>query len=113
KVIQGVADGMVKEPHWQRKILSVEVLGIDDLSERGILIRVWIKVLPLEQWSVAREYRRRLKYALDQAGIPVGLPQQELWFRTPLNLAVPEENWLKLLRQQQGLQSGSAPALGD
>ncbi|MEN9252088.1 MAG: mechanosensitive ion channel [Thermostichales cyanobacterium BF4_bins_65] len=113
QVIQEVADGMVKEPHWQRKILSVEVLGIDDLSERGILIRVWIKVLPLEQWSVAREYRRRLKYALDQAGIPVGLPQQELWFRTPLNLAVPEENWLKLLRQQQGLQSGSAPALGD
>lgn len=101
KVIQEVADGMVKEPQWQRKILTVEVLGIDDLSERGVLIRVWIKVIPLEQWSVAREFRRRLKYALDQAGIPVGLPQQELWFRTPLNLSLPQENWVNLLAQKQ------------
>ncbi len=101
KVIQEVADGMVKEPQWQRKILTVEVLGIDELSERGLVIRVWIKVIPLEQWSVAREFRRRLKYALDQAKIPVGLPQQELWFRTPLNLSLPQENWVNLLEQKQ------------
>ncbi|GAB4217758.1 MAG: mechanosensitive ion channel family protein [Synechococcales cyanobacterium] len=99
KVVQETADGMRQEPQWQRRILNVEVLGIDDLNERGMLIRLWVKVLPLEQWAVAREYRRRIKYALDRAGIPIPT-SQDVWFRTPLNLAAPQdENWIHLLHQ--------------
>ncbi len=43
------------------------------------MIRVWIKTQPLKQWDVAREYRRRLKITLDQAGISIPVPQQSIW----------------------------------
>ncbi len=37
-----------------------------------------IKTLPSKQWSVGREYRLRVKEALDQAGISLGVPQREV-----------------------------------
>ncbi|MHC5831060.1 MAG: mechanosensitive ion channel family protein, partial [Nostoc sp.] len=56
-----------------------QVLGIDQFGDRGLIIRVWIKTQPLKQWDVAREFRRRLKIALDQAGISISVPQQAIW----------------------------------
>jgi small conductance mechanosensitive channel len=38
----------------------------------------------LKQWHVAREFRRRLKVALDEAGISIPMPQQEVWFNNTL-----------------------------
>jgi len=61
-------------------------LGVDEIGNDGITLRVWIKTLPLQQWNVAREFRRRLKYALDEEGIAIGLPQQSLWFRSASEL---------------------------
>ena len=61
-----------------------EVLGVDDFGSRGVIIRVWIKTQPLKQWHVAREFRRRLKVVLDDAGISIPVPQQEVWFNNSL-----------------------------
>ena len=36
-------------------------LGINDFSDRGSVVRIWIKTEPLKQWEVAREFRRRLQ----------------------------------------------------
>ncbi|MDP5019037.1 MAG: mechanosensitive ion channel family protein, partial [Dolichospermum sp.] len=86
KLITDVAVDMNQEPFWKRQILEKpSILGIDNFSERGMMIRVWIKTQPLKQWDVAREYRRRLKIALDQAGIAIPIPQQAIWINdTPL-----------------------------
>jgi small conductance mechanosensitive channel len=51
-----------------------------------MLIRVWIKTRPLQQWSVAREFRCRLKLAMKEKGIEIGTPQEFLHFRDPLTL---------------------------
>lgn len=81
-VIRRVGDIMVHDPQWQDKIPETpEVLGVDEIGDAGITIRVWIKTEPLQQWKVAREFRRRLKIALDQEGIAIGVPQQALSFR--------------------------------
>ena len=70
---------------WREQILDKpEVLGVDDFGDRGVIIRVWIKTQPLKQWEVAREFRRRLKVALDEAGISIPMPQQEVWFTNSL-----------------------------
>jgi small conductance mechanosensitive channel len=77
KLIQKVGVEMDEDPLWDHQILETpQVLGIDNfaVAEKGFLIRVWIKTQPLKQWSVAREYRRRLKIAFDQAGISIFLP---------------------------------------
>jgi small conductance mechanosensitive channel len=74
-VIKQVGEVICRDPIWQSKIPEPpDVLGIDDIGNAGITIRIWIKTKPLEQWSVAREFRRRLKLALDAAGIAIGLP---------------------------------------
>ncbi|NET06655.1 MAG: mechanosensitive ion channel family protein [Symploca sp. SIO2B6] len=81
-VIEQVVEQMYSERQWKKQILETpEVLGIDQISHTGILIRVCIKTKPLEQSKVAREFRLRLKLAFDQHGIRVGIPQQILWQR--------------------------------
>jgi small conductance mechanosensitive channel len=86
-VVKHVGEDMTSDPVWRTSIPEPpEVLGVDEISNDGITLRVWIKTLPLQQWNVAREFRRRLKHALDQEGIAIGLPQQSLWFRSSTDL---------------------------
>jgi len=80
KLIETVAEKMSQELQWQPQILEPpQVLGIDQFGDRGLIIRVWIKTQPLKQWDVARDFRRRLKVALDEAGISISVPQQAIW----------------------------------
>ncbi len=80
KLIEDVGLDMDRDPQWQEQILETpKVLGVDTFGDRGLMIRVWIKTQPLKQWDVAREYRRRLKNAFDQAEIYIPLPQQAIW----------------------------------
>jgi small conductance mechanosensitive channel len=76
-VLRTLAQEIYQEHIWREKIIEPpEVLGIDDLQHSGMLIRIWIKTQPLQQWSVAREFRRRLKLVLEQENIAIGIPQQ-------------------------------------
>ncbi|MBC6430004.1 mechanosensitive ion channel family protein [Nostoc sp. HG1] len=80
RLIESIGFEMDKDPQWERQILETpQVLGIDQFGDRGLIIRVWIKTQPLKQWDVAREFRRRLKVALDHAGISISVPQQAIW----------------------------------
>lgn len=85
ELVRHVAHEMVITQMWRERILDQpDILGVDDFGERGFIIRVWIKTQPLKQWEVAREFRRRLKAAFDEAGIRLSLPQQALWFNNTL-----------------------------
>lgn len=86
-VIQEVVDEVYNEPEWREKIIAPpEVLGIDRMDHAGLMIRVWIKVKPLQHWIVGRECRRRLKTRLDQSGISIGIPQQNVFLNNSLDL---------------------------
>ncbi len=81
-LIEKVGDIFSHDPAWETKILEPpQVLGVDNLSNEGVTIRVWIKTQPLQQWLVAREFRKRLKQALDEDGISIGIPQQSFSVR--------------------------------
>lgn len=82
QIMQQIDKELQNEPQWREKILEpLEILGIDEISHEGILIHALMKTQPKEQWSVDREFRIRLKYALDAAGISLGVPQQQIWHR--------------------------------
>jgi small conductance mechanosensitive channel len=49
-----------------------------------MLIRIWIKTQPLQQWAVGREFRRRLQMAMQKEGIAIGIPRQALFVQNPL-----------------------------
>ncbi|MBD2502018.1 mechanosensitive ion channel family protein [Anabaena azotica] len=92
QLIGDVALKMDQDPLWQKQIIETpQVLGVDNFGDRGLIIRVWIKTQPLKQWDVAREYRRRLKIAFDQAGIFIPVPQQAIWVNDSPALH-PQEN---------------------
>ncbi len=85
-LLSHVAAEMSQDDLWQEKILeSPQVLGVENFEERGIIIRVWIKTEPLKQWEVSREFRRRIVFAFEGAGIPILPPQQQVWFNRHAN----------------------------
>ncbi len=80
ELIEKVAYAMSQDDQWQDYILETpQILGVEKFSDRGTIIRVWIKTEPLKQWEVSREFRRRIKTAFDNAGMPIQPPQQQVW----------------------------------
>jgi len=52
---------------------SPEILGVEQVTNDQMVIRLGVKTQPLEQWRVARALRARVKASLDDAGIkPLG-----------------------------------------
>jgi small conductance mechanosensitive channel len=58
---------------------DLEIAGVDKWADSAVVIRCRFKVLALEQWSVRREYLRRLKMAFDEAGIEIPFPHLTLY----------------------------------
>ncbi|MBV5260637.1 mechanosensitive ion channel family protein [Synechococcus moorigangaii CMS01] len=83
KILGEVAQKMYADDHWRSQIIEAPVvLGVDNFNERGMIIKLWIKTLPLKQWEVAREFRRRIKIAFEQVGIPIAVPQSDVWLHS-------------------------------
>jgi small conductance mechanosensitive channel len=51
------------------------VLGVENLGIGGVVIRLVARTASGEQWAISRELRRRMKLALDEAGVEMPLPQ--------------------------------------
>jgi small conductance mechanosensitive channel len=63
-LLEELASLFAADPDWQTVLLDrPQVLGIDEFASHGAIIRIWIRTAPLEQWSVAREFRRRVAVA--------------------------------------------------
>lgn len=76
-VVRETADELAADPEWGPQILDTqEFFGVQHISHSGILIRIWIKTIPLKQWLVSMEFRRRLKMAFDRHHIAIGSPRQ-------------------------------------
>lgn len=57
------------------------VPGVEAFGDSAIQIRLMAKTLPLKQWDVARELRRRIKHRFDAEGIELPFPQRMVWHR--------------------------------
>ena len=81
EILQHVSEQMRSEEPWNERILEpASILGVDQVTHAGILIQVWIKTQPIQQFSVGREFRLRIKQAFDEAGIALGIPQREITY---------------------------------
>jgi small conductance mechanosensitive channel len=54
----------------------VEVLGVDNYTEWTVTLKFRVKTVPLKQWEVGREFRKRLRKALDRHGIEIPFPER-------------------------------------
>jgi small-conductance mechanosensitive channel len=70
---------LMQDPAYAPFILEpVEVVGIDAFKEASVTVRLRIKTVPLKQWEVGRELRRRIKQGLNRAGIRSPSPKLEV-----------------------------------
>lgn len=74
--ILDTARTLQEDPEFGQRILEpLELAGVESLADSAIIVRCRFKVRTLEQWTVRREFLRRLKTAFDARGIEIPYPQ--------------------------------------
>lgn len=73
-VLDAVANAMAADT--PTIVEGPRVLGIADLADSAVVFRLWARTLPMEQWGVERELRRRIKVAFDREGIEIPYPRR-------------------------------------
>lgn len=82
-IIKETGADMRKDAYFNRIILEdLEMLGVDDFGDSQVTIKFRIKTLPIKQWEVAREFRRRIKNRFDELGIEIPFPHRTVYFGT-------------------------------
>jgi small conductance mechanosensitive channel len=80
-VLREVAAELRRDPNYAGKILdNLEILGVDAFADSAVMIKIRIKTVPIQQWSVAREMRRRIKKVFDHKGIEIPFPHMSVYF---------------------------------
>jgi len=69
-----------EEPYKSAILGSLQILGIEKFGESQLIIRMMIKTVPLKQWEVGRELRRRIKNRFDEKGIEMPFPHRVLFW---------------------------------
>ncbi len=82
-VIEDEAQRFYDDPEWRGKFTEErpQVLGVNELGDSAVVIRVLFTVQAKQQWAVGREFRRRVKKRLDAEGIEIPFPQRTVWLR--------------------------------
>jgi len=94
EVIKQVDESMRNESQFKDDILEpVEILGLDQFADSAIIIKARTKTKPIKQWSVGREFNKRLKKLFDEKDIEIPFPHITLYMgqgkqgqSPPLNL---------------------------
>ena len=80
QLIRDVVGEMQQDEKYRTAILEpVEILGVDDFADSAVVIKMRIKTLPVKQWEVGREFRRRIKYRFDREGIEIPFPHLSVY----------------------------------
>ena len=79
-VLKDVGDEMAAAPEYSSIITApLDVLGVQDFGDSAVVIRVRFTTVPMQQWAVAREYRRRVKTAFNAKGIEIPFPHRTVY----------------------------------
>ena len=99
EVIKEIGKGMRQDKYFGRLILGdVEMLGVDDFADSQVTIKFRMKTLPIKQWEVMREFRRRIKNRFDELGIEIPFPHRTIYWGTGK-----DNQWVKALAEQVAL----------
>lgn len=74
-VVREVGAALQADPAFGPWILApVEILGVDAFGDWSLKMKARIKTVPLKQWEVGRELRRRIIKAFEQHGFSIPFP---------------------------------------
>jgi small conductance mechanosensitive channel len=76
-VLNEVGAALQADDRFGPNILApLEVVGVDAFGDSAVTIKMRIKTMPLKQWEVGRELRRRILKAFAAHGIEIPFPQR-------------------------------------
>jgi moderate conductance mechanosensitive channel len=74
-VLRSIGEDLEADPDWGPLLLETpQVPGVEGFADSAVTVRMVAKTLPLKQWDVARELRRRIKNRFDAEGIELPFP---------------------------------------
>lgn len=79
-VMHEVGEAMRADAAFGPRILAeTEIIGVQRWDDSAVTICCRLKVVPMEQWGVRREFLKRLKKAYDARGIEIPFPHLTLY----------------------------------
>ncbi|HEY6362835.1 MAG TPA: hypothetical protein VIX63_17135, partial [Vicinamibacterales bacterium] len=77
--MRDAAATLLEDPEFKPHILEpLEFFGVDAWEPGTLVMKARIKTVPLKQWSVGRELRKRIAKVFVQRGISVRIPEMHL-----------------------------------
>jgi len=74
-VLRELSDEIRQDAQFKDDILDdIEILGVDQFADSAVIIKARLKTKPIKQWSIGREFNRRMKKAFDARGIEIPFP---------------------------------------
>ena len=75
-VVNKVGQELSEDPEWKDSIIEApHFLRVTDFADSSVMIKILGDTKPQAQWSVAGEFRKRIKIAFDNEGIEIPFPQ--------------------------------------
>lgn len=76
EIMKDELDALAADPAWSEKMKGeVEVLGVQELGDSAVTLRMRMNTVADERWTVRREALRRVKKRFDAEGITIPFPQ--------------------------------------
>ncbi|WP_242847899.1 mechanosensitive ion channel family protein [Inediibacterium massiliense] len=73
-VLKDLCEEIKKEN--EKIVEGPNVLGVSRLGESDVVLSIVAKTIPMEQWAVERELRKRIKEKFDEKGIEIPYPRR-------------------------------------
>ena len=107
-VLRELGEELLQDEQFKPFILEpLEILGVDSFGDNAVNIKARITTVPIKQWSVGREFNRRMKIRFDELGIEIPFPHRTIYFGEDLSGNAPPariatvDNEAHLLEQQK------------
>ena len=76
-VVNAVGNELAQDIHFKKFIIRApQFLRVNNFADSSIMLKILGETLPLKQWEVTGELRKRLKIAFDREGIEIPFPQR-------------------------------------
>tara|TARA_E500000318_G_scaffold72954_1_gene67540 strand:- start:2915 stop:5392 length:2478 start_codon:yes stop_codon:yes gene_type:complete len=93
KLLQEIGDELANDEAFKDGVAGpFEVFGVQDLADSSVNIRTRLKTKAGRQWSIRREFLRRVKRRFDAEAIEIPFPHQTLYFGEDKDGGAPSAN---------------------
>ncbi|MBE0583614.1 MAG: mechanosensitive ion channel family protein, partial [Desulfofustis sp.] len=80
-IMKQVGSELLADPEFGNAMLEEpEIFGVDRFADSAVVIKGRIRTKPSRQWTVGREYLRRIKARFDRERIEIPFPHSTIYF---------------------------------